>query len=416
MRPDGTITTKITELPREEWPVLIREHHQGYIGWEAYLANERRLAANDTHSGQRPPREGSALCQGMLRCGACGGSMTTLHRREGSYYECGHSRADHINTPACRSVKTTVVDELVVRRLLHALAPEEITLALAAADQVADRRARSTRAIELRVERARYEAIRAERAFHACEPENRLVARSLETRWEQKLRELAEAEAELAEQSAPASEPSREQLEKLARDLPKLWAAESTQDRDRKRLLHTMIADITLTSQPTGGELRVGIRWRSGAGEQHTVERPKTRQEVIRTPAEAIELTRRLAPDHTNAQIAQQLNTAGLHAGTGGPFKAEHVQWIRWRHKIPYPTSWARDGEQTVSQIAATLGISDGTVYAWITTSKLTARRGPANRLYIPYGPDVEQECRQLVANSFHLPAETKIRAAGGAV
>ena len=92
------------------------------------------------------------------------------------------------------------------------------------------------------------------------------------------------------------------------------------------------------------------------------------------------------------------------------------MQWIRWRHKIPYPATWAHDGELTVSQIANALGVSDGTIYDWITTGKLTARRGPANRLYIPYGPDVEQDCRQRVANSVHLPTETKIRAAGGAV
>ena len=105
----------------------------------------------------------------------------------------------------------------------------------------------------------------------------------------------------------------------------------------------------------------------------------------MRTPSEAVELTRRLAPDHTNAQIAEQLNAAGLRTGTGGPFAAEHVQWIRWRHKIPYPTTWAHDGELTVTQIAEQLGISDGTVYAWINTGKLAARRGPANRLYIPF-------------------------------
>jgi DNA invertase Pin-like site-specific DNA recombinase len=416
VRPDGTITTTVTELPRSEWPVVIPDHHSGYISWEQYLANERRLAANDTRGGQRPPREGGAICQGIVRCGSCGRSMSTRYTREGGYYECTHSRADHVATPGCRSVKTTVVDELVARRLLEALAPEEIALALAAADEVADRRARSTRAVELRVERARYEAIRAERAFHACEPENRLVARSLETRWEQKLRELAEAEAELAEENKPAPEPSREQLEALARDLPKLWAADSTADRDRKRLLRAMIADITLTSEPTGRELQVGIRWRSGASEQHTVLRPKTRQEVIRTPAEAIELTRRLAQTHTNAQIAERLNAAGLSAGTGGPFKAEHVQWIRWRHKIPYPTSYARAGELTVSQVAERFAISDGTVYAWIETGKLAARRGPANRLYIPFPPEVERHCRQLVASSIHLPPETKIRAAGAAV
>ncbi|MGZ6638833.1 MAG: helix-turn-helix domain-containing protein [Solirubrobacteraceae bacterium] len=92
------------------------------------------------------------------------------------------------------------------------------------------------------------------------------------------------------------------------------------------------------------------------------------------------------------------------------------MQWIRGRHKIPYPTSWAHDGEQTVNQLAETLGISDGTVYAWINTGKLAARRGPANRLYIPFPPEVEQQCRERVQNSVHLPLQTKIRAAGGAV
>jgi len=337
--------------------------------------------------------------------------MTTLHRREGSYYECGHSRADHINTPACRSVKATVVDERVARRLLEALAPKQIALALAAADEHADRRTRSNRALELRVERARYEAIRAERAFHACEPDNRLVARSLENRWEEKLTELKDAEAELAEHVVPSSEPSREQLEALARDLPKLWAAETTGDRDRKRLLRTMIADITLTSKPAGRELQVGIRWRSGASEQHTIERPRTRQDVIRTPAEAIELTRQLAATHTNAQIAERLNSIGLRAGTGGRFAAKHVQWIRWRHKIPYPANYGREDELTTSQLAERLGVSTGVIYAWISTGKLAARHGPANRLYIPYPPKVERQCRRLVANSVHLPAETKTRA-----
>lgn len=409
VRPDGTITTKVAELPRAEWPVLIHDHHSCYISWDQYLANERRLAANGTHRGQRPPREGRAICQGILRCGACGGSMTTLHRREGSYYECGHSRADHINTPACRSVKTVVVDELVARRLLETVAPEEIALALAAADEVADRRSRSTRAVELRVERARYEAARAERAFHACEPENRLVARSLETRWEQKL-------GELAEQTALAPKPSREQIEQLARELPKLWAAKSTSEKDRERLLRARIADVTITSQPTGPEPQVGIRWRSGASEQHTVQRPKTRAEVVRTPAEAVELTRQLAITHTNAQIAEQLNQTGITTSSGGPLAADHVQWIRWGHKIPNPASWARDGELTVSELAERLGVSGGTVYDWIRTGKITARRGPANRLYIPYGPDVEQECRELITNSVHQHPQTKIRAAGGAV
>jgi len=416
LRPDGTITTRTVELPRSEWAIVINDHHPGYISWQEFLANEQRLAANNNRNGQRPPREGAAICQGILRCGACGGSMTTLHRREGSYYECGHSRADHVNTPGCRSVKATVVDELIARRLLQALAPEEIALALAAADEHCDRRARSDRALALRVERARYEAIRAERAFHACEPDNRLVARSLETRWEKKLRELKDTEAELAEHVVPSSEPSREQIEALARNLPALWAANSTAQRDRKRLLRALIADVTLTSQPNSRELQVGIRWRSGAAEQHAVQRPLKPADAQRTPSLAVELIRRLAPDHTNAQIAEQLNATGLQTRKHGPFAAKHVQWIRWRHKIPYPTTWAHDGELTVRQTAQTLGISTGTVYDWISAGKLTARRGPADRLYIPFPPEVEQQSRERVLNSVHLPAKTKIRSAGGAV
>jgi DNA invertase Pin-like site-specific DNA recombinase len=417
VRPDGTITTTTIELPRSEWPVLIQHHHEGYISWERYLANERRLAANDTRSGQRPPREGRAICQGIVRCGACGRSMTTLHRREGSYYECGHSRADHINTPACRSVKAAVVDELVTRRLLEALAPEEIALALAAADRVADRRARSTRAVELRVERARYEAIRAESAFHGCEPENRLVARSLETRWEQKLRELAEAEAELAEHNAPAPEPSRAQIERLARDVPALWTADSTTDKDRKRLLRALVADVTIASQPDSRELRVGIRWRSGAAEEHTIQRPPRPADAKRTPAEVIELITRLAADHTNAQIAAELQAAGMHTSTGLPFDEKAVRWLRWRYRIlTAPEQLLHDDELTVAQVAERLGVSPGVVYAWVTTGKLAARRGPANRLYIPFDASVEQDCRRRVANSVHLPPETRIRAAGGAV
>ena len=99
----------------------------------------------------------------------------------------------------------------------------------------------------------------------------------------------------------------------------------------------------------------------------------------------------------------EQLNAAGLTAGTGGPFKAEHVQWIRWRHKISYPASYARDGELTINQIAERLDVSTGTVYDWIKTGKLPARRGPANRLYTPFPPKIERQCRKLVQNSVHI-------------
>src|SRR5215207_3339842 len=187
VNPDGTVRSGLVERPRAEWPVLIKDHHEGYLGWADYLANEAKLTANRTNAGARPPREGSALCQGIITCGSCGKPMrTNYHADQRPSYECS-SRADRATTPACRSVVAATVGDAVASRLLEALNPPEVALALAAADQVTDRHQRVSRAAELAVERARYEADRAERAFAAVEPENRLVARTLETRWETRL-------------------------------------------------------------------------------------------------------------------------------------------------------------------------------------------------------------------------------------
>jgi DNA invertase Pin-like site-specific DNA recombinase len=197
VEPDGTVRTTLVERPRAEWPVLIKDHHEGYITWADYLGNEAKLAANRTNAGARPPREGCALCQGIIFCGSCGKPMrTNYHTDARPSYECS-SRADRLTTPTCRSVAAATVDDAVARVLLDALTPEQVALAVAAADEVTGRHQRISRAAELAVERARYDADRAERAFHAVEPENRLVARSLEARWEAKLTTLTEAEQAL---------------------------------------------------------------------------------------------------------------------------------------------------------------------------------------------------------------------------
>ena len=309
-----------------------------------------------------------------------------------------------------------MIDELVARRVLQALAPQEIALALNAADEVQDRRVRSNRALELRVERARYDAARAERAFHQCDPDNRLVARSLEDRWEEKLKELNDAEAELAEHTAAnPAEPSREQLEALARDLPALWAAPTTNHRDRKRLLRALIADVTITSQPHGREVQVGIRWRSGASEQHTTQRPQLVIDQRRTPPEALELISRLGPHRTNAQLAAELRAAGLRTATGLPFTAGRVSSLRNHRKIGHPPLLGED-ELTVKQVADRLGISCHTIYAWIKHGKLPARRGHLNRLGIPFPPEVERQCRERIINSPQLPNKGQNMAKGGAV
>ncbi|WP_155341404.1 recombinase family protein [Acrocarpospora corrugata] len=408
--PDGTVHTATWERPRDQWPVLLKDHHEGYISWADFLANEAKLAANRTNAGARPPREGCALCQGIIMCGSCGKPMrTNYHTDQRPSYECS-SRADRLTTPTCRSVAASYVDDAVAAALLAALTPEQVALALSAADQVTDRHARLSRATELAVERARYEADRAERAYHECEPENRLVARTLESRWEDKLTALAEAEAALrtATEALPVL-PTRADLEQLATDLPALWDAPTTSGKDRKRLVRTLICDVTLLPEPDRGKVRIGIRWHTGAADELTVARPVHPGTARRSSPAAVELVRRLGPTTGNADLAAALNAAGLHTGDGRPFDIDAVQWIRHVHKIRTPSPYA-DGEISVGDVAGKLGCSTGAVYDWIKKGFLCARRGGGNRFCIAWDERVEADCRILIEQSAHLNPDPAAR------
>jgi hypothetical protein len=405
--PDGTIRIKSAELPREQWQVLIRDHHPAYITWETFLANTKRLAANCTCQGARPVREGGALLQGIVSCGGCGRAMSTTCSGGKPIYDCNRSRADHVATPQCRSVLAEVVDRVVAERLLEVLAPQEIALALAAADEVTARKANHNRALQLRVERTRYDASRAERAFHHCDPHNRLVARSLERRWEEKLRELAEAERELSCQMNEPALPSRAQLESLAADFPRLWAGPTTSDKERKRLLRTLISDVTLISGHRSMQLRIGIRWRSGACEELMVRRPHSAPQARRTAQDVVQIARRLGASRTNAELAAELNDAGLQSGTGKCFNAVLVQWIRYAYDVDQLQPLA-PGELSVKQLAARLGIAPDVVYCWISKGQLVARRAAGGRLCVPFTPEVEQTLRQRIANSNRIRLRPK--------
>jgi excisionase family DNA binding protein len=312
-------------------------------------------------------------------------------------------------------VSAATVDQIVATRLLQVLGPEEVALALAAADEVAERRGRATRASELAVERARFEADRAERAFHACEPENRLVARTLESRWESKLGALAEVEAALAtvKASLPTLPPQAE-LEALAADLPALWSAPSTSDKDRKRLLRTLVADVTLTSQADGDELRVGIRWCSGATELITTRRPPP-HETLRTPQPAADLIIELGPSMTDQELAAQLNARGMKTGAGRPYDVAAVKWVRYIHHVPSPSP-LKPGEMRVDEVAARLGISVRAVYYWIEHGQLPARHCPSGRLYVSFTSEIEAACRTRIANSHQMRTAVRRLPAGEAV
>jgi DNA invertase Pin-like site-specific DNA recombinase len=277
---DGGVHASTRAVARDQWQVLIPDHHEGYISWQDYLAIEDKMAANQSSAGARPPREGSALCQGIIYCG-CGRHMSVSYHDDGrAYYSC-RARPDQQATPGCQHASAATIDAAVTGALFTAIAPAELALAIAAAGEVTDRRQRATRAAELAVARASYQADRAERAFSACEPENRLVARTLETRWETRLTELADTQAALAAQlQDQAPLPGPRELRDTAASLPALWHAPTTSSKDRKRLLRTLLGDITIMPAADPAQLRIGLRWNSGATEElltarHYLQQPR---------------------------------------------------------------------------------------------------------------------------------------------
>lgn len=411
--PDGTIRTRVVERPQSEWAVVIHDHHPAYLSWETFVANAQRLAANNTRRGARPPREGTALVQGIILCGACGRAMTVSYPHGRPSYDCLTGRSDQTHRLVCRMVRATAVDAAVAQRVLARVTSSEIALALAATDEVADRRLRSIRARELCVERTRYEAARAERAFHHCEPEHRLVARSLEHRWEETLGAVAEAEAALAAAHATAvSLPPRAELEALASDLPRLWHAPTTSDKDRKRLLRALVADVTVWSDPVSPVIRIGLRWRSGAAETLEV----TRSVGRRTPPGAIDLLRR-QPDRSDRGLVADLAAAGFTTATGRPFDVKTVRWLRRVRRLvvrsPRPLA---AGDLTVVDVATRLGVTDDVVYYWITHGHLDAHRDHRGRWCVPFSADIEEACRQRALASSRITRRFQPLAAGGAV
>jgi excisionase family DNA binding protein len=326
--------------------------------------------------------------------------MSTRYRRaDGTAdYVCIRARSDALLTPGCHSIAAAAVDPQVVDLLLAALTPEQVHLAVAAADEVHHRHQRSHRAAELAVERGRYEADRAERAFARVEPENRLVARSLESRWEAKLAALAQAEAALADLIAaePAlPEPAR--LRELARDVPALWQSPTTTAKDRKRLLRTLIADVTVR-HVDNTLAHIGVRWHTGAVDEITCDRPN------RNPTQAVDIVRDLLDSRSDAEIADHLNSLGFITGNCRPFTVNSIRHIRAQHAIGSrrndPTG---PGEITVPEAARILSVHEAAIYPWIRSGEMAARQARHRRWCIAWDSDIEAYWKQRVATSSHL-------------
>jgi DNA invertase Pin-like site-specific DNA recombinase len=374
----GIVKKRLRHLPINQWAVLIPEHHSGFIVWPTFQANQARLDANTRprpHQSGGAVREGSALLQGIAVCGHCGRRLHTHYRGRNSTpgYHCAGKDIVNGRGQYCLNIGGLAIEQAVANAFLEAVTPAAVQATLLTVQQLQANHNAALAQWRLEVERLRYEAERAARRYRTVEPENRLVARGLESEWEARLRDLAEAEAELRrrEQQRPSSlDPKQlQRIQSLGADLRQVWKATSTSDRDRKELLRTLLDEVIFNLKRAEGHAHLTLRWRGGTITILDVAVPRFRPMGPRTAEDTISLLRRLAALYPDEIIAGILNRQGRKTATGERFTANQVGSLRRYRNIPrfQPPAEPPQGElATIRKAAQILGLNTSTIHRWL--------------------------------------------------
>lgn len=400
---DGQIRSrKQSGLGPDKWGVCLRDAHPGYITWEQYLDNDKKMRANAAKTGfASAPREGAAMLTGLLVCGCCGRRMSHYYWGKGEnqhWYLC-HSENDK-GASKCFGVAGKAIDDAVQAHFLEVVAPKEVDLSLAVQREAEKQAGDLAQQWKLRIEKAQYNARLAERRYMAVDPDNRVVARTLESHWEQRLQELQEVERQYEEQRrqrhVELSEEDLVRIRALARDLSVVWHAPSTQRSERKAMLRLAIEAVSLTPiEVPRRETHVSIQWCSGSVTELRVPRP-TRKERSATPPEALEAIRRLAGEGLREEvIAERLNEAGLVTGVDRQWDRTAVLWVRNTHGIKktYKDLPRRhgvpdrheDGRWSVAGAARRFNVDTQVVHRWVRQGLIQG----AKEHYAPHGQPV---------------------------
>jgi DNA invertase Pin-like site-specific DNA recombinase len=367
--------------PQNEWKVLLIGHHPGYISWEEYLENQQRLEANVAMyegEGSGAAKRGAALLSGLLRCGRCGRKLQVVYSGTSGRvprYVCRGDRGDR-ESSRCLTVGSLRLDRAVAQSVLAAIRPAGIEAAIKLAEcaQVEDDEKR--KALELALERARYEEKRARRQFDAVEPENRLVASELEARWNDTLAQTAEAEARLAaaeKAAVPLCERQKQELAALSEDLIALWNHPEAPIQLKKRILRTVLTEIIIDNEADSATHRLRLHWAGGVHTELRVERNKSGQHRHSADRSVIDLVSELAKICQDKTIAAILNRLGYKTGQEKTWNASRVAGLRGYHKIaPFQK---QDDWITQEEAARELQVSDTVVKRLIRERVLPAKQ-----------------------------------------
>ncbi len=372
--------TSLRSVPREQWYALIPDAHAGYISWDEYESNQRRLhesaqaLGSDRHRG--PAREGPALLQGLVMCGRCGRRMSIGYRsRSGQLfpdYKCIRERIQHAD-PVCQIIPGSGIDKAIGALLVEAVNPVALEVTLQVQRELQSRLDEADKLRHAQVERAQYECDLAQRRYMRVDPDNRLVADSLEAHWNETLRALSEASDEYArrrEQDARTlTNEQHSEILALASDFPRLWGDPATPDRERKRMVRLLLEDVTLNR---GEQITVQIRFKGGACRtlQLPPQLPSWQKRL--TPAAVIAEIDRLLNDHTVLQIAAILNARGVKPGGGASFNSRLVTRLACTYHLKPRYDRLRErGLLTLQEMADALQVTTTTVKRWLQRGRL---------------------------------------------
>jgi DNA invertase Pin-like site-specific DNA recombinase len=410
INPQGEIVTRQRLLPMEEWPVMIRDHHCGYITFGEFEKNRQQSQMNKTNTPENrlpgPPREGLTLLQGLLYCGVCGQRMTIRYKVDNKCvptYQCNWRKKHGVSHNPCFSFKAAVTDPLIEKMVVDVLTPSNLSIALNALDQIEKRNSSLDRQGEMNIRRCQYQADLAQRRFEQVDPANRLVAASLEKSWNLELEKLAIAEKEYRdrldkqEKEFPASR--KKEIADLASRIPDLWAKTSNV-KDKKRIIRLLISDITVTRGATAKKLTLNLRWQTGQLQQVEANLPPNSCDAVRYPREMVDKVRNLTLLHGNDnKTVEELNSQGVFSATGKPFTKAMVAWIRYKHKISKQLIRAQH-EFTVGEVVDIFGVSKEKVYYWVSRKYVRTRK-TANFILIEITPAKRAELQEITDNSY---------------
>src|SRR5579863_592231 len=375
---------------RDDWLACIPDAHPGYITREQFQQNLKILEINGRGyevARASPPREGAALLQGRAVCGLCGRHFrlryATRRGRQEAWYICDRAQGTR-GEPCCQSIAGAPIDEAVGALVAAMVTPAAVELALEIRREIETRHNEADRLRLRAVERAQYAADLAQRRFMLVDPNNRLVADTLEHEWNDKLRTLANAreERERSQQQdrLALDDAIRERLIAMTTDFETLWRDQSLPNRERKRLLAHIIEDVTLVKLPEEGTTRIHVRFKAGRTETLMTQNPKSSAQQVKTRPEVLKLIDTLLDSHTCSEIADILNNQGIRPGgcvrpgkAGIRFTALRVSYLAQRNGLRSRRDRLRDrGMLTRPEAAARLGIHEATLVSWVRHGLVT--------------------------------------------